>query len=143
MKPWRSSKYRSFIASLPCLICGHKAEAAHIGPHALSQKAPDDRCVPLCSKHHAELHGTGGRRAFELKYDCNLLAIADRLSIKPFIHISPYGSGSCFIGRIEGEEIPLAYVDSLESLKVAVKLICNYRREQLRNEPVIQRRRIA
>ena len=43
-------------------------DPAHIGPHGYWQKAADTSCVPLCRKHHEELHVIG-RKRFEPKYE--------------------------------------------------------------------------
>lgn len=49
-KPVRDAAYLKFVRSLPCLGCGRRygVEAAHTGPHGLSQKASDLSCIPLC-----------------------------------------------------------------------------------------------
>jgi hypothetical protein len=59
--PERDRKYLAFIRSFPCLLCARLVitqhtltEAAHTGPHGMSQKAPDDRALPLCGYHHRE-----------------------------------------------------------------------------------------
>jgi hypothetical protein len=59
--------YLAWIHTLPCVICAQHSqnefraepwtqllptEAAHLGPHGLSQKVPDRRVVPLCAFHH-------------------------------------------------------------------------------------------
>jgi hypothetical protein len=31
-----------------------KVEAAHTGPHGMSQKSDDHTCIPLCEEHHRE-----------------------------------------------------------------------------------------
>ena len=56
--PVRSEDYKRWIRSWPCLVCAtrRQIEASHTGPHGLGQKAADTSCVPLCKKHHAELH---------------------------------------------------------------------------------------
>lgn len=54
--PWRSPEYRQFIRQFPCCACGLLVgiEASHTGAHGISQKAPDDRVIPLCRYHHRE-----------------------------------------------------------------------------------------
>lgn len=58
--PWRSEKYRRFVASLVCCVpgCGrtdvqhhHEQEEAHGG---MGTKAGDERGTPLCCGHHDE-----------------------------------------------------------------------------------------
>jgi len=76
-KPERDQGYRAWIRRMPCLACFWKAqgwdywnslerqrgarplqttptEAAHTGPHGISQKASDRTCIPLCRLHHTE-----------------------------------------------------------------------------------------
>jgi hypothetical protein len=59
-KPLRSPRYLAWIRSLPCVACGkwsadsRRTEAAHTGPHGLSQKASDLTCIPLCALCHRE-----------------------------------------------------------------------------------------
>ena len=68
--PVRNWKYRAWIRSLPCAICGRTpSEAAHTGSdHGLRQKASDYTCVPLCTFCHTfgpHSYHILGRRAFE------------------------------------------------------------------------------
>ncbi len=66
--PDRDPKYRAYIRQHPCCACGseHRIEAAHIGPHGISQKASDYDCVPLCFRCHqggsVSLHWIGRKR---------------------------------------------------------------------------------
>lgn len=64
----RSKKYMAYIRTLPCLICGGLAQAHHLQraqPRAMSSKTGDQYCVPLCHKHHHELHHfPGGEDTF-------------------------------------------------------------------------------
>ena len=53
-------------------------DPAHIGPHGYWQKAADTSCVPLCRKHHEELHVIG-RKRFELKYEICFAIIIEGL----------------------------------------------------------------
>ena len=54
VKPLRDSKYRAFVRSFPCCGCGQSwwVDATHTGPHALSRKASDLTCIPLCRACH-------------------------------------------------------------------------------------------
>jgi len=56
MKPERNKSYLAFVRKLPCCICGKTwgVEAAHSGPHGVSQKAPDTSALPLCRIHHRD-----------------------------------------------------------------------------------------
>jgi hypothetical protein len=75
-QPGDDPKYRDWIATLPCLICGKLAglagdvsmleflicslltrqksrtEAHHAGDHGYAQLPPDRTCIPLCAEHH-------------------------------------------------------------------------------------------
>jgi hypothetical protein len=71
-KPARNWKYRAWIRSLPCAVCGLEpaGEAAHTGSDGgMSQKASDYSCVPLCSDCHtqsANAYHRVGKAAFEV-----------------------------------------------------------------------------
>jgi hypothetical protein len=55
----RSQAYLKHIRSKPCLICGAQAEAHHLThaqPRAMALKTGDQYCVPLCHRHHMEMH---------------------------------------------------------------------------------------
>jgi hypothetical protein len=60
-KPVRDRKYLAWIRLQWCVICEHVTgseagtrhiEAAHSGPHGISQKASDWDAIPLCVRHH-------------------------------------------------------------------------------------------
>lgn len=126
---FRSEKRKAFVRTLPCCVpdCWRKSEPAHIGPHGMNQKAPDDRLAPLCRMHHDELHGPGGRRAFETKYGISLLEIADRIARKPEIKIE----GGYFVGRIEGREYTLGKASI--GPRQAFRNMIQHRREELQS----------
>lgn len=55
----RSGRYLRHIRGRPCLICGSPGEAHHLTyaqPRGLGLKSGDQYCVPLCHKHHMDLH---------------------------------------------------------------------------------------
>ena len=63
-KPWRSERYRQWIRSLPCLICGtqpagHAHHEQQEGNGVMGDKCGDDRCLPLCWHHHRNRHDKG------------------------------------------------------------------------------------
>jgi hypothetical protein len=82
--PWRSVKFRRFIASLPCLICrAPGTQAAHTEHNGMASKGPDSSCVPLCPRHHDELDGRRqlsiggiGKQDFLRLYQVDLKAAA-------------------------------------------------------------------
>lgn len=65
-KPFRSEKYRRWIASLPCIVCGsHNVQAAHIRSNTgggMGYKPSDEWCVPLCVDCHSDQHRVGERK---------------------------------------------------------------------------------
>lgn len=54
MKPIHNPGYLRWIRTLPCAVCRatRAVEAAHTGPHGLSQKSSDLCAIPLCARHH-------------------------------------------------------------------------------------------
>lgn len=59
VKRFRSSLYLKHIRQKPCLICGDQSEAHHLTyaqPRAMAVKTGDQYAVPLCHRHHMELH---------------------------------------------------------------------------------------
>lgn len=77
-KTFRSEKYKRYIRSLPCLICGGKSEAAHTGGGGMGLKGPDDGCIPLCHGHHMESHRIG-EKTFARKYRLDYGRITTKL----------------------------------------------------------------
>jgi ERF superfamily len=59
----RSKAHLAFVASQPCLICqASPCDAHHLKiaqPRSLGQRVSDEFTVPLCRKHHRELHRHG------------------------------------------------------------------------------------
>ncbi len=45
-------KYLAWVRTLPCVVCGKRAEAHHAGDHGMGQKPPDRTAIPLCRFHH-------------------------------------------------------------------------------------------
>ena len=106
MKPVRDIAHLKFVRTLPCLVrfCrSRRSDASHCGPHGMSQKASDHSTVPLCRKHHQELHQLG-RLAFEAKHSLDLLATAEKLAQKPLVKLQ----GSAWVGILHGETHVLA-----------------------------------
>ena len=64
----RSKAHLAFVASQPCLVCQSGACDAHhlkmAQPRSLGRKVSDEFTVPLCRKHHQELHRHGNERAW-------------------------------------------------------------------------------
>lgn len=56
--------------------CAREIEAHHAGVHGLSNKAPDDTCVPLCDHHHDALTDRTGIFAGWPRYTLKLWELA-------------------------------------------------------------------
>ena len=79
-KTGKDKGYLAFLHTLPCVIphggllhCVNEArimDAAHLGAHGLSQKAPDRQAVPMCRFHHQTgaqaLHKIGPKKFWKL-----------------------------------------------------------------------------
>jgi len=108
MKPVRNPAYLRWIRSLPCLVCRttRAVEAAHTGPHGLSQKSSDLCAIPLCGRHHRtgdDSYHRLGPRKFAAVHALNIRENVARLSGKPFIRVE---TGN-FVGRIGDREYEL------------------------------------
>ena len=90
MKPIRNPGYLQWIRTLPCSVCRTTpaVEAAHTGPHGLSQKSSDLCAISLCVRHHRtgddSYHKLGPRKFAEV-HQLNIWTIVARLSAKPWI----------------------------------------------------------
>ena len=108
MKPVRHPGYLQWIRTLPCSVCRttRAVEAAHTGPHGLSQKSSDLCAIPLCVRHHRtgndSYHKLGPRKFAEV-HQLSIPAIVGRLSAKPLIRVE---SGT-FVGRVGDQEYEL------------------------------------
>ena len=128
MKPIRNPGYLQWIRSLPCSVCRTRraVEAAHTGPHGLSQKSSDLCAIPLCERHHRtgndSYHKLGPRRFAEV-HQLNLGAIVARLSEKPRIRVD---SGT-FMGRFGDQEYELGSTEA--GVSRAIRRMRELRRE--------------
>lgn len=85
--PARDWRYRAWIRSLPCLVCGYeRSEAAHTGSDGGARlKASDYSCVPLCAHHHtmrADSYHRLGRESFEAHHRVNLRQAVEFLNLE-------------------------------------------------------------
>lgn len=83
--PARDWKYKAWIRTLPCTICGATpSEAAHTGTDGgMSMKASDYSVIPLCSDCHTQAphsYHALGRDEFERRHDLDVRAIVRRLN---------------------------------------------------------------
>lgn len=76
--PVRSKRYREFIASVPCLVTGLKAEPHHesIGINGTGIKVSDLQCLPLCRDFHtidprSRHRHPGGAIVFWMEHNIN------------------------------------------------------------------------
>jgi hypothetical protein len=64
----RDKEHLRHVAAQPCLLCRVRpAEAHHIRfaqPRALGRKVSDEFTVPLCRKHHRDVHHSGNEAAW-------------------------------------------------------------------------------
>jgi hypothetical protein len=128
VKPIRHPGYLEWIRTHPCSVC-HTAcavEAAHTGPHGLSQKSSDLSAIPLCARHHRtgydSYHKLGPRKFAEV-HELNIRAIVARLNAKPLIRVE---SGT-FVGRFGDQEYELG--STRAGLARAIRRMSELRRE--------------
>lgn len=77
-------KHLDFVRSLPCAICHYEPAVAH---HLLrgtfargwGMKAPDEKSIPLCDRHHRDLHMDGNEIRFLTSHGIEGEPLADRL----------------------------------------------------------------
>lgn len=70
----------AWVRRQPCAVarmhgseeCWGMVEAHHAGPRGLGQKAHDDTCIPLCSRHHRCWH--------DLRWPFSTMGRDDRLA---------------------------------------------------------------
>jgi hypothetical protein len=76
--PERNNSYLGFVRSHPCCLCG---DDIHVEAHhprfgvGMGEKASDRDAVPLCGRHHRELH-TMDEREFWASYGVSPQALA-------------------------------------------------------------------
>jgi hypothetical protein len=64
----RDKEHLRYVASQPCLLCSATPSDPHhirfAQPRAMARKVGDDFTVPLCRKHHRDLHDGGNESAW-------------------------------------------------------------------------------
>jgi len=92
----RDKEHLRYVASQSCLVCGEIPSQAHhlrfAQPRALGRKVSDEWTVPLCLKHHAELHQAGDELGWWRERVIDPIAQARRLRGKIGSH-RPNGEG--------------------------------------------------
>jgi hypothetical protein len=76
----RSKAHLRYVAQQPCILCGAKPCDPHhlrfAQPRAMSRKVSDEFTVPVCRKHHRELHQEGNEAAWWHDMGIDPLAVA-------------------------------------------------------------------
>lgn len=78
----RDKKHLEFVAEHPCCICKGASVAHHLTiaePKARGLKAGDNWTLPLCDRHHTELHNFGDENLYWLLYNIDPFSIAKEL----------------------------------------------------------------
>ena len=132
MKPVRNPEYLKWIRTLPCAVCRTRrgVEAAHTGPHGLSQKSSDLSAIPLCARHHRtglDSYHKLGPRNFAEAHRLNIPAIVARLSAKSTIRVE----AGRFVGRLHDQEYALGTTQA--GVARAIRKMRELRRELLAN----------
>lgn len=80
LRAWGDGQYAARIRRLPCAVGGTLCDTAVHSHHVRSVGAGggESDMVPLCWRHHDELHRIG-RWTFAEKYGVDLRVLADRL----------------------------------------------------------------
>ena len=128
VKSLRNPVYLRWIRTLPCSVCRttRTVEAAHTGPHGLSQKSSDLSAIPLCARHHRtgdDSYHMLGPRKFSEVHQLDIPAIVARLSAKPCIRVE----SGIFVGRLGDQEYALGSTDA--GLVRAIRKMSELQRE--------------
>ena len=79
----RSKAHLAFVAAQPCLVCqASPCDAHHLKlaqPRSLGRKVSDEFTVPLCRKHHRELHRHGNEATWWANMQVAPIPIANEL----------------------------------------------------------------
>jgi hypothetical protein len=97
----RSKAHLAFVAAQPCLVCrASPCDAHHLKiaqPRSLGRKVSDEFTVPLCRKHHQELHRHGNEATWWTNMQVAPIPIANELW-----DISPVNAASTTFGQSTG-----------------------------------------
>ena len=108
----RSKAHLTFVASQPCLICKTSPCDAHhlkiARPRSLGRKVSDEFTVPICRKHHQELHRSGSEANWWANMQVAPLPIAKELWEASPIHATRRPAATSAPASILGAEGPLA-----------------------------------
>jgi len=94
----RSKAHLAFVAAQPCLVCqASPCDAHHLKvaqPRSLGRKVSDEFTVPLCRKHHRELHRHGNEATWWANMQVAPIPIANELW-----EVSPVNAASTTFGQ--------------------------------------------
>ena len=97
----RSKAHLAFVATQPCRVCqASPCDAHHLKlaqPRSLGRKVSDEFTVPLCRKHHRELHRHGNEATWWANMQVAPIPIANELW-----DISPVNAASTTFGQSTG-----------------------------------------
>tara|TARA_Y100000004_G_C8927702_1_gene418377 strand:+ start:1064 stop:1384 length:321 start_codon:yes stop_codon:yes gene_type:complete len=74
---YENKEHLLFVSTFPCMVCGaYPVQVHHLlkprdGKRGWGLKAGDNNVVPLCQKHHAELHTKIGNEFKFFKMHCD------------------------------------------------------------------------
>jgi hypothetical protein len=97
----RNKAHLAFVAAQPCLVCqASPCDAHHLKvaqPRSLGRKVSDEFTVPLCRKHHRELHRHGNEATWWANMQVAPIPVANELW-----DISPVNAASTTFGESTG-----------------------------------------
>ena len=74
-RSFHSDQRVKFVQSLPCRVCGAlPTVTAHTVGGGTSRRGPYQSTIPLCHRHHMEMHN--GQKTFAKRHSLNLEALA-------------------------------------------------------------------
>ena len=78
--PIRDKKYIKFIREFSCVVCQAPppSDPHHSETGGRGTKASDTTCIPLCHRHHFQVHQVG-KQSFAKMYDIDYYYTTERL----------------------------------------------------------------
>jgi hypothetical protein len=104
----RSKAHLLFVGGQPCMVCRQAPCDAHhlkfAQPRALGRKVSDEFTVPLCRRHHQDLHRHGNEKAWWTNLQLDPLPIAKELWHASPIHPAQGATPVSAVAGIMGSE---------------------------------------